>query len=355
MPWLKVKLCSSISPALRQRVMSKRKLNRRQASRIEKNQHEWIARACKGDAPVEDGAFLEEEQEGLVVAHFGSQVEVEPTGKPGQHKRCHFRSNLGSLATGDHVIWRDGDPTGVVVAVQERRSQLLRPDPYGELKTVAANINRILITIAPIPKPHTQLVDRYLVAAESVGIQPLLLMNKMDLINVQNTDLIEEFISLYQSLGYEVITVSAKEKKGMDELTDFLKENTNVFVGQSGVGKSSLINILIPDLDLQIGELSEISQKGTHTTTTARLFHLPQGGHLIDSPGIREFGLWHMTPEAILNGFIEFRPFIHQCKFRNCQHQREPGCAIRQANENGQISDYRFASYLDLKKESERA
>lgn len=332
--------------------MSKRKLTRRQAWRIEKIQQERIARAKKRSTQAEiDLGKLGQEQNGLVIAHFGTQVEVET--KLGQHtirKRCHFRSNLGSLVTGDRVIWCDGDPTGVIVAVQERESELCRPDPYGDLKAVAANIDRILIVVAPLPKPHTQLVDRYLVAAETVGIKPALVINKMDLIDdAEQHEVIKGFIELYTSLDYEVITASTKKGHGLDDLSYFLTGHTSIFVGQSGVGKSSLINSLIPNLALQVGDLSSANQKGTHTTTTAQLFHFPQEGHLIDSPGIREFGLWHMSEEQIIEGFIEFRPYIGHCKFRDCQHRKEPGCAIQQAHKDDHISDYRMQSYEALR------
>ncbi len=334
--------------------MSKRKLTKRQAWRIEKIQAERAARAAKRDAQLMDDehqhSSLGSEQAGLVIAHYGTQVEIEASSSTSLYrKRCHFRSNLGSLVTGDRVIWRDGDPTGVVVAIEDRDSELSRPDPHGSIKTVAANIDRVLIVIAPRPKPHTQLIDRYLVAAENNGIQPALIVNKMDLIDNNNQATIDEFISLYRGLGYEVITASTKQGEGLIALKQFLSHYTSVFVGQSGVGKSSLINMLIPDLNLQVGALSEFNQKGTHTTTTAQLFHFPEGGHLIDSPGIREFGLWHMSLEDILYGFVEFRPFMGHCKFRDCQHLNEPGCALHQAHTEGKISDYRMNSFSELR------
>lgn len=390
--------------------MSKRKLSRRQAWRIEKIQQEREARANRRDATVDqlDGAAgsnksannaqLGPEQLGLVIAHFGTQVEIEPletstplvSSEQGHsveeaidkkdspnkeqvqkpiRRRCHFRANLGSLVTGDHVVFRDGDPMGVVVAVKERQTALSRPDPYGELKTIAANIDRILIVIAPIPKPHTQLVDRYIVAAETLGIKAALVINKTDLINDTNRETIENFVTLYRNLNYEVITASTykaletnsdtekkheEEYEGLTDLQDFLADHTSVFVGQSGVGKSSLINVLIPDLNLQVGEISESNQKGVHTTTTAQLFHFPKGGDLIDSPGIREFGLWHMSGEDILEGFIELRPFIGHCKFRDCQHKQEPQCAILSAYEDGKISPYRMESYEALRESIQR-
>ncbi|MEC8484021.1 MAG: ribosome small subunit-dependent GTPase A, partial [Pseudomonadota bacterium] len=137
--------------------------------------------------------------------------------------------------------------------------------------------------------------------------------------------------------------------EGMSQLYDFLQDRISVFVGQSGVGKSSLIGTLLPDIEISVGELSQKRKKGTHTTTTARLFHMPSGGDLIDSPGIREFGLWHISEDELLEGFTEFRPHLGYCKFRDCSHEQEPGCAIREALEKGEITPHRFESYLRIR------
>ncbi len=330
--------------------MSKRKLTRRQAWRIEKIQSERAGRASKREDKILgqlDHNELGPEQEGLVIAHYGTLVTVEATAGENQGKttRCHLRANLGSLVTGDRVIWRDGEPNGVIVAVLERDSELSRPDPYGDMKTIAANIDRIIIVIAAYPEPHANLIDRYLVAAENLGIQPIILLNKIDRIDDNIKPKLDDLKACYTQLNYDWLDVSSTTETGIDQLTTYLANYTSIFVGQSGVGKSSLINVLLPGLDLKVGGLTEATQQGTHTTTTAQLFHLPQGGHLIDSPGIREFGLWHMEPEDLLYGFREFQPFLGHCKFRNCAHETEPGCAIQAALENGDISEKRMASY----------
>ena len=282
-----------------------------------------------------------------MTAHYGTLVAVEAA--PGVSLRCHLRANLEALVTGDRVVWCEGDPTGVVVAQLERNSVLSRPDPYGKLKPVAANIDQIMVVIAPLPTPHANLIDRYLVAAETVGIEPVILLNKIDLLAddpVLGQEM-DELLAIYPTLGYRILRTSSLEG-GLEELHGALRERISVFVGQSGVGKSSLINVLLPDAELRVGALSESRQKGVHTTTTAQLFHLDCGGSLIDSPGIREFGLWHMSREQVEQGFREFRPFLGACKFRDCRHQQEPGCAILGAAESGQISQRRLGSYRHI-------
>ncbi len=329
--------------------MTKRKLTRRQQWRIEKIQEERSARATKRDQQADEAlneSDLGPEQHGLIITHYGMQVVVESTegDSAGQQQRCHFRSNLGSLVTGDRVVWRAGNPLGVVVAVLPRDSALQRPDPHGDMKTVAANIDRIIIVVAPYPEPHANLIDRYLVAANAIDIEPVLLINKTDRIDDSTRDKIHYLEKTYRDLGYKVLMVSTKNGTGLEEFREYLTHYTSVFVGQSGVGKSSLVNALLPESNLRVGDLSE-RQQGTHTTTSATLLHFPGGGHLIDSPGIREFGLWHMEEDEVLEGFIEFRPFLGHCKFRDCSHRHEPGCAILTALTEGKISETRMDSY----------
>lgn len=330
--------------------MSRRKLSQQQQWRIEKIHGERAARAAKrgarADALLSEGD-LGPEQHGVVIAHYGTQILVE--GDDGASQRCHVRANLDALVTGDNVVWREGNPTGVIVALDPRRSLLERPDAYGRMKPVAANIDFLLIVIAPTPAPFGNLIDRYLVAARHAQLQPVLVLNKSDLLQHGAHADVVAMIDNYKKLGYDVVHAScAGNGAGLDTLKAKLAGHVSVFVGQSGVGKSSLINALSPQANSKVGELSEAAAKGRHTTTTAQLYHFPSGGDLIDSPGIREFALGHVDADDVAAGFIEFLPHLGQCRFRDCSHREEPGCALRAALDRGDISAARWNSFWQI-------
>ena len=304
-----------------------------------------------------DDADLGPEQLGLIVAHFGRQVEVEALDgeASGTLHRCHLRANLEALVAGDRVVWRPSinNENGIVVAGLPRHSLLARPDVHLLTpKPVAANVDRIVIVIAPEPQPFANLIDRYLVAAAAVDIAPLLVLNKCELLETaaerNKPAEIERLLDQYRELGYTTLRASTRTEHGLETLRAELRDRIGVFVGQSGVGKSSLIRALIPGIDIRIGELSSGESKGRHTTTTARVFHLPGGGDLIDSPGIREFGLDHLDRAQIEQGFIEFRQWLGRCRFRDCRHQQEPGCALHEALRAGAISEARMQSFMAI-------
>ena len=336
--------------------MSKRNLNRRQKWRIEKVQAEKTARAERKEkefTQLHPSGSLGDEQRGLAIAHYGLLIDIEVLegAEQGQIHRCHVRANLDSLVTGDLVVWRASpEKSGVIEARLKRNSLLQRPDNYGRLKPVAANIDRIIIVVATEPTPYANLIDRYIVAAETLDIRPTLLFNKSDLIDDGNRQAIDSLCQSYQSLGYEVLKTSAYElEQSGSTQVDWLKNYTSVFVGQSGVGKSSLIRSILGDQSIKVGPLSGQLRKGTHTTATAKLFHLPGGGQIVDSPGIRKFGLWHIDEQELIEGFVEFRDLIGHCRFGDCKHDEEPHCAIMEAFNEGKISPARMDSYRRIR------
>lgn len=329
--------------------MSKRNLSRRQQFRIQKVQQERLSRANKQDQRIESELAqgnLGDAVGGLIVAHYGVTTEVEDD--TGAIVRCHKRSNLPPLVTGDRVLWQpDPRDSGVIVACEERGSLLSRPDTRGQLRPVAANIDRIIIVAAPAPRTPVNLIDRYLVAAAHHGIHPIIVLNKSDRLE-QAPEMARE-LEEYHALGYETRQLSAQTEAGMAEIRALVATGNSVFVGQSGVGKSSIIAALLPAESIRVADISDATGKGRHTTTTARLYHIPGGGNLIDSPGIREFGLWHIDSEALFDGFPELANLAGHCKFRDCSHEIEPGCAVRRAVETGAILERRYRSFLAIR------
>jgi ribosome biogenesis GTPase len=292
------------------------------------------------------GASASTRRSGLVIVNYGKSVLVEDGA--GCLYRCVARRNLRPVVSGDRVTWESvGAQEGVIHAIEPRHTVLQRADGANRTRALAANIDQILIVAAPQPVHDAFLIDRYLIAAELAGATPLLVVNKSDLLDPRDAapaDAVRE----YAAIGYGILLTSARENTGIADLAQALVNRTSILVGQSGVGKSSLIIRLLPELDIQIGKLSDASGQGRHTTTATTLYHLPQGGDLIDSPGVRDFRLGETAAADLARGFREFRPYLGLCRFQDCRHLAEPGCAVKEAMRAGAVSERRLASYRDL-------
>jgi ribosome biogenesis GTPase len=327
--------------------VSRRRLTDQQRTRIAGIQEERRRRmAARAEAAL-SGAADHRDLPGRVVVRHGAHLAVEDDA--GRVWHCLYRQNLGEVVCGDRVVWQPtGADQGVVTARLDRSGVLSRPDYSGRDKPLAANLTRIVVVTAPKPEPSDYLIDQYLVAAEHVGIPALIALNKVDLLDEAGRAAMLLELSRYPQAGYPLVAVSAKRAHGLDPLLALLRDQTSILVGQSGVGKSALVNALLPDREIQTGRLSEATGQGRHTTTAATLYHLPQGGELIDSPGVRSFRLGRLEPRDVEQGFREFRAFLGRCQFRDCSHAHEPGCAIRQAVETGAIHPRRLDNFLHL-------
>ena len=317
--------------------MSKRRISHQQSARIEKKQKNYRQQT--------EAENTESTADGLVIRRFSRHALVESL--QGTRTLCSIRPTIDSLVAGDRIVWQtEGKNQGVIVSRYPRESVLGRPDKRGQLKPVAANISQVMIVIAPKPDISWPLLDSYLVMTEYLGLQACIVLNKVDLPCIE---LQQQLLQQYQPLGYSIILTSIDDKNHAKQLQSTLNNQTSVFVGQSGVGKSSLIARILPlELDIQTGAISTRTDLGRHTTSSSCLYHLPTGGSLIDSPGVREFGLWHMPVTEIAKGFREFIPYLSQCKFRNCNHLNPQGCALLAAVNKKLVSRNRYENYVKI-------
>ncbi|MEI2780178.1 MAG: small ribosomal subunit biogenesis GTPase RsgA [Candidatus Competibacter sp.] len=327
--------------------MAGRRLTRRQRERIGRSQDR--RRELAGKEPDSlDGVGLGPEQIGLVITNHGRTAIVEAG--DGRLHRCAARQNLGRLACGDRVVWQiasTGD--GVVVAVGERRSLLTRPDYNGQPRPVAANLDAVAVVLAPSPEPSEYLIDRYLIAIAAIGVQGLLVLNKTDLLDRAALAALAERFESYRRIGYPLLPVSGHTAHGLAELRAWLRGRASLLVGQSGVGKSSLIKALLPDREVRIQAVSAATGHGAHTTSASTLYHLPGGGDLVDTPGVRSFELGEIRASDLERGFPELAPHLGRCRFTDCRHETEPDCALRDATARGEIAPRRLDSYRQLR------
>ncbi|GAA5099780.1 ribosome small subunit-dependent GTPase A [Wohlfahrtiimonas larvae] len=315
------------------------------ARRLTKKQHERISNkkveqidALKNFDP--DSLF-----KGRVIAQHGPHLMIEDDAY--QIYQANIRQNLETIVCGDYVYFTFENNLPVVLQLIPRHNELARVSYGQRKKLIAANLDQIFIVIAPKPEPSPSLIDRYLIAIREFNIPMGIIVNKADMIDESNDF---SFIEDYQkAFDIKVILTSQDHPESLKQLHNELVGKTSIFVGQSGVGKSSLTNKMIPELSLQTQRISATTGLGNHTTSATTLYHMPDHqGSLIDSPGVRSFNIDHLTLNSIQNGFPDIMPFVLQCKFSNCRHLQDPGCAVQTALDDNLISERRVQSFLQI-------
>lgn len=283
-----------------------------------------------------------------VIASYGNQCKIETADKT--LVRAKSLKSIGKPLCGDKVKYKVEQNNQLVITEILPRTTILsrlnnlNPKP----KQIASNIDQMIVVISANSSIKYGLIDRYLVAAEFSGFTPVIAVNKIDTIEKHELNIIKKDMLIYENIGLPVFYISAINNIGIELLLNVTTDKINIVVGQSGVGKSSIVNAILPNMPAITKEISDSNNKGKHTTTTAYLYSIPNNGKLIDSPGIREFGLWNIEKSELAKGFTDIQHYSEQCKFRNCLHQAEPGCAVVAAVNEGGINTQRYESYLSI-------
>jgi len=286
------------------------------------------------------------EQARVIVSHSDHGVALNDQSQP---TGLRYKRGLMRPLPGDLV---DVDDRGQVTTIHPRHAVFGRGDHKGQFKPTAANVDQLLIVIAPDPAPSLDLLTRYLAMAELKGIKARIVINKADIETPQKPPFTQ--LASLERLGYAHHWVSRHDPTSLPPLMAAIRGQISLLAGQTGVGKSSLLNACVPNLDVLTNSLSAATGKGKHTTTTTRLYPLPESGFLADSPGVWEYGLWALDTSELAQAFVEFRPFLGRCRFRDCSHNHEPGCAVTDAVAKGQIEHFRLAAWHRLLKEQAR-
>lgn len=284
--------------------------------------------------------------QGKIITNFGGNILVKLTN--GEKITAVLRSHLkGELTVGDKVTLEFNNDTYVIIEYLERKNLISRPNQYQRKnKNIAANIDTAVIIIAHSPAPVEHYIDRYLAALHNSDIEPIIVINKIDAQNDTDKKNLNNLATIYQNIGYKIFYISAKENTNVDNLIAALENKTSIFLGQSGVGKSETLNTILGEKITATSEVSDSTKKGRHTTTCSTLYEINDNTNIIDSPGIREFGLWHISEEALFDGFLDFKEYKGLCQFRNCSHEENSkGCEIARQLKLGNINPTRFKNY----------
>jgi len=263
-------------------------------------------------------------------------------------------TSTNPIAVGDEVeleLENEKENTVTITTIHQRKNYIARVSPHNKNQhhIVASNLDQsLLFATLKDPKTSHGFIDRFLVASEMYHVPAIIVFNKADIYKKKETEKFNELKKVYESIGYRIVLASIKNGDGVDEIKALLKDKTTLLSGHSGVGKSTFINLVFPELELKTQEVSDWSGKGLHTTTFSEMFDLPFGGSIIDTPGIRELGLAHITKQELSGYFPEMKTLLQDCRFNNCMHYNEPGCAIKNAVNTGIISEQRYISYLAI-------